>query len=155
MPMTLNVRIILAGLMFCIFAAMVGMASTYPANAAFVPLVIGVPGTVLCLIQLGVELRTARAGRTTAPARDVRGEWLMFAWLFGFVASVILFGFLVAAPFVLFAYLRFKAKAPYWLCGLIALGGLALVYGVFEYTLQVTLFEGLLTPIVTSWLGLS
>ena len=153
--MTLNARIILAGLMLAIFGAMVAAAFTYPTKAAFVPLVIGVPGTLLCLIQFGTELRAARTTAATAPARDVRREWVMYGWIVGFVASVTLLGFLIAAPLVLYAYLRFNAKAPQWLAGLIAAGGLALIYGVFEYTLGVELFEGLLTPIVAGWFGLA
>ena len=154
--MTLNARIVLAGLMLAIFLAMVATALTYPANAAFVPLVIGVPGAVLCLIQLATELRNARTpAASAAPARDVRQEWTMIGWLFGFVAGVVLLGFLLAAPLLLFAYLRIRAKAAYWLAILLALGGLGLIYGVFDYTLGVTLFEGLLTPIVTGWLGIS
>ena len=153
--MALNAKIFLAGLMAVIFGSMVGMALGYPAKAAFVPLVIGVPGTVLCLIQLGVELRNVRLPGKPGPVRNVRQEWTMFGWLVGFVLGVILLGFLVAAPILLFSYLRFRAKAPYWLAGLIAAGGLALIYGVFQYTLQVELFEGFLTPIVTGWLGIA
>jgi hypothetical protein len=153
--MTLNARIFLAGLMLALFGAMTGTALGYPAKAAFVPLVIGVPGTVLCLIQLVTELR-ASSSRTEAPStRDVRREWVMFGWIVGFVTTVTLLGFLVAAPLVLYAYLRFNAKEPHWLAGLIAAGGLALIYGVFEYTLEVTLFEGLLTPIVAGWFGIA
>jgi hypothetical protein len=157
MPMALNARVILAGVMSAIFAAMVGMALSYPVDAAFVPLVIGIPGTVLCLIQLATELRAARSPAAAAPGpvRDVRQEWIMYGWLVSFVASVVLLGFLVAAPLVLYAYLRFKAKAARWLAVVIALAGLALIYGVFDYTLGVTLWEGFLTPIVTGWLGLS
>ena len=152
--MTLNGKLILAGLMLAIFTAMVASALTYPAKAAFVPLVIGIPGTVLCLIQFGVELRHARQG-VPPSTRDVRREWVMYGWIVGFVVAVVLLGFLVAAPIVLYSYLRFNAKEPHWVAGLIAAGGLALIYGVFEYTLEVSLFEGLLTPILASWLGLS
>jgi hypothetical protein len=153
--MTLNAKIILSGLMLAIFGAMVATAFSYPAQAALVPLVIGVPGTVLCLIQLGVELRHARES-TGAPAkqRDVRREWVMYGWIVGFVVTVTLLGFMLAAPIVLYSYLRFNAKESHWLSALIAVGGLALIWGVFEYTLGVDLFEGLLTPIVAGWLGL-
>jgi hypothetical protein len=153
--MMLNARIFLAGLMLAVFGAMTAVALNYPAKAAFVPLVIGVPGTVLCLIQLGTELRASHAGTAAPSTRDVRREWVMFGWIVGFVATVTLLGFLVAAPIVLYAYLRFNAKEPHWLAALMALGGLALIYGVFEYTLEVTLFEGLLTPIVAGWFGIA
>ena len=153
--MTLNARTILAGLMLAIFAAMTATAITYPAKAAFVPLVLGVPGTVLCLVQLVTELRANQAGKTADKPRDVKREWVMFGWIVFFVVSVTLLGFIVAAPLVLYSYLRFNAKEPHWVAGLLAAGGLALIYGVFEYSLQVTLWEGLLTPIVAGWLGIA
>ena len=153
--MTLNAKVFLAGLMTAIFAAMVGAAFSYPAKAAFVPLVIGVPGTVLCLIQLATEIRALQTGKLDEKPRDVRREWVMFGWIVGFVVAVTLLGFIVAAPLVLYSYLRFNAKEPHWLAGLMAAGGLALIYGVFEYTLQVTLWEGLLTPIVAGWFGIA
>jgi hypothetical protein len=151
--MTLNAKLILAALMLAIFAAMAGTAFTYPAKAGFVPLVIGIPGTLLCLVQLITEIRHARQG-LAPPKRDVRREWVMYGWIVGFVVTVVLLGFMLAAPIVLYAYLRFNAKEPRWVAALIAAGGLALIYGVFEYALQVELFEGLLTPIVAGWLGI-
>src|SRR3954465_14612920 len=110
--MTLNARIFLAGLMLALFGAMTGTALGERAKAGFVPLVIGVPGTVLCLIQLVVELRHARNGSAEPSKRDVRREWVMFGWIFGFVTAVVLLGFLIAAPIVLYSYLRFNAKEP-------------------------------------------
>src|SRR3954468_21770212 len=153
--MTLNARVMLSGLMLAIFAAMTATALSYPAKAAFVPLVLGVPGTVLCLIQFATELRASQAGKTDEKPRDIKREWVMFGWIVGFVVTVTLLGFIVAAPLVLYFYLRFNAKEPHWLAGLIAAGGLALIYGVFEYTLQVTLWEGLLTPVVAGWFGIA
>ena len=153
--MTLNAKTILAGVMLAIFAAMSATAFAYPTKAAFVPLVIGIPGTVLCLIQLGVELRHLRDGTAQPSTRNVRREWIMYGWIIAFVIGVVLLGFMVAAPILLYAYLRFDAKEPHWLAGLIAIGGLALIYGVFEYTLQVDLFDGLLTPLVADWLGIA
>jgi hypothetical protein len=155
MTLKLNAKVLLSGLMLAIFASMAGTALSYPAKAALVPLVIGLPGTVLCLIQLATELHRARAETAPREPHDVRREWVMYGWLIGFVVTVTLLGFMLAAPIVLYAYLRFDAKEPRWLSALIALGGLALIYGVFEYTLQVDLFDGLLTPIVTDWLGIS
>jgi len=52
-PMTL--------LMLAIFTGMVGIASTYPAAAGFMPLTIGIPAIGLCMIQLAIDLRRGRA----------------------------------------------------------------------------------------------
>ena len=48
--------------MLAIFAVMVGMATQYPPKARFMPFVIGIPGIVMCLIQLVMEIRAARSG---------------------------------------------------------------------------------------------
>ena len=48
--------------MLAIFTVMVGMATQYPPQARFMPFVIGIPGIVMCLIQLVLEIRAARSG---------------------------------------------------------------------------------------------
>lgn len=45
--------------MLAIFAGMVGIAAQYPPQARFMPFVIGIPGIVMCLIQLALEIRGA------------------------------------------------------------------------------------------------
>lgn len=46
--------------MLAIFAVMVGIATGYPPQARFMPFVIGIPGIVMCVIQLGLELLAMR-----------------------------------------------------------------------------------------------
>lgn len=58
--------------MLAIFVVMVGIATQYPQQARFMPLVIGIPGIALCLFQLFLELRERRRPRAGAPA-DTRG----------------------------------------------------------------------------------
>ncbi len=52
-------------LMLAIFVAMVGTAATYPADARFMPFVIGIPAIGLCLLQLFIDLK-----RKPAAAKD-------------------------------------------------------------------------------------
>ena len=47
--------------MFAIFASMVAVASTYPADARFMPFVIGIPAIALCAMQFVLDWR--RLGR--------------------------------------------------------------------------------------------
>ena len=47
-------------LMFAIFAVMVGIASTYTWPANFLPFVIGIPGIVLTLLQVVLDVRDFR-----------------------------------------------------------------------------------------------
>jgi hypothetical protein len=53
---------------------MVGIATQDPPQARFMPLVIGIPGIVLCLFQLFLEFRARRQPRT-GYSSDVRSEF--------------------------------------------------------------------------------
>ncbi len=46
--------------MLAIFLIMVGIASTYPPGARFMPFVVGVPAIMLCLLQMVLDARNAR-----------------------------------------------------------------------------------------------
>ncbi|HEU0071730.1 MAG TPA: tripartite tricarboxylate transporter TctB family protein [Alphaproteobacteria bacterium] len=54
-------KIAMTLVMFAIFAVMVGVASTYPPGARFMPYVVGIPGLVMCAIQLFLDIRDLRA----------------------------------------------------------------------------------------------
>jgi F0F1-type ATP synthase assembly protein I len=56
-PMTLT--------MLIVFTVMVGVASTYPAEARFMPFLVGIPAIALCLLQFALDLYRRRA-----PAAD-------------------------------------------------------------------------------------
>lgn len=57
--------------MLAIFVVMVGIASTYPAGARFMPFVVGIPAIILCLLQMVLDARAAKAG---PEPRDRRSE---------------------------------------------------------------------------------
>lgn len=54
-------KIAMTVVMLAIFAVMVGIASTYPPGARFMPYVVGIPGIVMCAIQLFLDIRDLRA----------------------------------------------------------------------------------------------
>lgn len=60
-PMTL--------LMLAIFTGMVGIATTYPAAAGFMPLTIGIPAIGLCLIQLAIDFHRGRTATSDGAHR--------------------------------------------------------------------------------------
>ncbi|MBX9757819.1 MAG: hypothetical protein K2Y29_03510 [Beijerinckiaceae bacterium] len=62
-PMTL--------VMLAIFVVMVGIATTYPEGARFMPFVVGIPAILLCLLQLVLDVRAA--GAVEGP-KDHRSE---------------------------------------------------------------------------------
>jgi hypothetical protein len=55
--MTMLSRQSMTVFMLAVFATMVGVAFTYPEGARFMPLTIGVPGLLLCLLQIGLDFR--------------------------------------------------------------------------------------------------
>ena len=137
-------RVLVAGIMLVIFAAMVAMATTYGAEARFLPLVIGVPGLVLCVIQFVTELRTTPGpDEKVYTAADRMAELKMFGWFAVFVFGIILFGFPYAAPLIVAAYLHFSWGEKWY----VSLGAAAfswvILHGVFDYVLGLPLFEGL------------
>jgi hypothetical protein len=139
-------RIAISVIMLAIFAGMVGYAFTFPAEARFLPWVIGIPGLVLCAAQLIIELRT-RPEKSHDPAKT-RRELVMFGWVAGFIAGVLLFGFIIAGPLMLAAYLWFDWKEPPRVIVISAVLCFAILYGVFEKALGMDLFPGL----VTAWI---
>lgn len=160
----LSGRIVVTGIMLAIFVAMVGMALTYPIATGLLPLVIGIPAVALCLAQLTIEIAAARRGEDGdgtaaergAPAdkseqgEKIRREFWLFAWLFGFFAVVMLFGFNVGVPVLLFAFLRLNERESLPLSLGAALAGFAIMYGIFYELMELRVFNGFL---LDSWLG--
>ena len=149
--MTINGRVAHATLMLAIFVGMDAMALDYPFKAALMPLVVGMPGAALCLFQLLMELRRARVSEPQS--RPVKRELQLIAWWGAFVGGVLLFGFLIATPILLYAYLRFDSREPQWRALLFALGEIAVVYGIFSQLLSTSLWPGFLPPMVSDLLA--
>jgi hypothetical protein len=130
-------------------AAIVAKVS-YPAAAASMPMIIGGVGAALSLLQLIRELRASRDAYEEQI--DLRKDLPIYLWVWAFVLAVVAFGFVIAAPVMLFAYLRWRSAESWWLSLLLPAAVLAILYGLFETALGVALFEGLATPAIEDWL---
>ncbi len=156
-------------LMLAIFTVMVGVASTYPPAARFMPFIVGIPAIALCLLQLALDLYRRRvpepedsrdplkqaeeqvarfAGRrvhfdmpsenalfteTTLDAREtVRREIVVWGYFLGLIACILLFGFRIAVPIFLIAFLRFQAEASWRNALLYGGAGALAMYLLFE-----------------------
>jgi len=64
----------MSAVMLAIFVVMVSIATQYPPQARFMPLVVGIPGIALCLIQLFIEFRERRQLRGGGSS-DTRSEF--------------------------------------------------------------------------------
>src|SRR5690348_11500383 len=102
-------------LMLAIFTAMVAIAMDFPEGAALMPLVVGIPGIALCLLQLALDYKRAAGLSTyrfrTAPKagkpedfvaeepefgpKTVKQEVVVWTYFIAFIAGVLLFGFYV------------------------------------------------------------
>ncbi len=137
-----NGRVITAGIMFAIFVSMVGFSFTYPAEARFMPLVIGLPGIVLTLIQLVSEIRSTKVEKIVT-ADEHKAEIAMFLWFLGFIGSIILFGFPIAGPVMVALYLHFSWNEKWWVSLSAAVFAWVVLHYVFGVVLGLPLFEGL------------
>lgn len=147
--MRLTSPVALSLIMLVLFgSAAVVAALKFPPAAAEVPLLVGGCGGLLSLLQLVRELRASRAGGEDAI--DLSEDVPIYLWVLTFVIGVVAFGFIAAAPVLLFAYLYFRSRESWWLSLLLSLSVVLLLYGVFQVGIGVPLFEGLLTPRIDS-----
>lgn len=146
-------KIAVSAAMLAVFAAMVGMATAYPADSRFLPFVIGIPGTVLCAIQLAIEIAAARreGGRRLNPEEraKLRAAAILFGWLTGFMVAILLLGFLIAMPLVLFGFLWLHQREPLKLSAILAAGGFVGMKLIFDVMLRLPLHTGFLIDWLT------
>ena len=150
-PVRLTSTVALCAAFLLIFGAAVLVARlSYPAEAASMPLIVGGCGAALSLLQLIRELRASRGAYEEQI--NLRKDVPIYLWVWAFVIAIVAFGFVIAAPVMLFAYLRLRSREPWWLCIALAAAVVGLLYGLFETALGVPLFEGLLTPHIEDWI---
>lgn len=160
--------------MLAIFTAMVMIAWQYPPQSRFMPLVVGIPAIALCLLQLYLDLRHARAsapargggpgtkehtpgteGRKIdidmpefAPPASVRRELIMWGYFLGLVGGVISFGFFLTIPVFVVVFLRYWAGTSWrFAIGLMIVAS-AVLYFVFVQGLGITPYPGFVTGYV-------
>jgi hypothetical protein len=150
-------RVATAALMLALFGTMSARAATFPFEAGFVPLVVGVPAMLLCAYVVWAESARVRRGgepseKATKPERprDLRerparfaDEVALIAWLWGFAAAIIAAGFLVGGTLATLAFVRFRLREP--LSVTLGAGAVSFftLYLVFEKMLGLVLFQGL------------
>jgi hypothetical protein len=144
--MTFNGRTATTLVMLALFVGASVLALGLPSKAAFMPLLIGVPGIILCAWQLVLDLRRA-PDAAPDPGDDTpddgQTETATFLWLGAFSVALIGFGFVVGGPIIVAAFVRLSSRES-WLNAVFAgLGTLIVIYGVFIWLLGVPLFPGL------------
>ena len=184
----LHGRTLLSVAMFGIFSVMVGVASTYPWQAAMLPVVIGVPGIALAAVQIVLDIRSYHRAEgkmdprtafeiymdeinqgtkgqvqmdlgtkelttlvedpsTVGRSRSQR-ERLLWAYFYGLVLVVLVFGFWIGVPAFLITFLRYYARESWRLTAILTLACWVSMYVLLVVVLQQVLFEGFLTGYV-------
>lgn len=129
-----------SGVMALVFCFFLGQALFFGSAARIMPLIISVPGLVLCLAQFAIDIKRPHEGETFFAA----GEVTAIAWIAGFIAGLSALGFVYGAPLLIAAYLYFHSGERF-LAAAIA-GGCcwAFMYGFLDRLLGVQPFGGLL-----------
>ncbi len=140
-------QVLTAVVMLAIFVTMSLMALGFPEKARLLPLMIGIPGSVLALVQVLRELRTAidKVMESDEEQRQARrNERHMFIWMLLFFIGFLGFGFVYAAPLLVFGFLRIGMKESLTIGVISAVATWAVLYGLFEQAFEIPLFDGLL-----------
>ncbi len=157
--MSVDGKVMMSLAMLTIFTGMVGMALTYPPETRLLPLVIGIPGILLGLIQVGVEIRDARRKAGSAlgdetgehgtgteesvpPATIVKREIVLLAYLVALAVSILLFGFWLTIPVFVIVFLRAHERESWRLTLGLSLGAWAVLYLIFDRLLEIILHQG-------------
>jgi hypothetical protein len=140
------------------FGFMVVVAFRYPPEARLAPVAVGLLGIALCFVQLAFDGSSTAAfaarfrpapklGRPFEPSdvpgeTRIRGEFAMWGYFLAFVTALLMLGFYIATPTMVFAYLwrQARVKLPYALAA--AIGATGSVYLVFEGIFHFVLFRG-------------
>jgi uncharacterized membrane protein YfcA len=137
-----NGRLAVSVMMLAIFLFFVGQALAFRPEARAMPLLVGVPAILLCLLQIVIDLKARKAGES-APLLPPEHRPVI-AWFLIFLLGIIAFGFTYGAAPLVAAYLYFAARER--LIVAVAGGALCLVIVsfLFERLLNVQTFEGLI-----------
>lgn len=146
----LNGRVGTAFVMLLIFLSMSLMALGFTDKARLMPLLVGIPGILLGFVQLTTEIRqSARRSADEANSDALsKAERNMFLWIFIFFFGLLGFGFIYAAPIVVFAFMYAGKKESLLVASLGAVGTWVVLFGFFEQIMEIPLFQGL----VVEWL---
>lgn len=146
-----------------IAATAVGLSLTVEAieydEAKLVPLAISFGVLLLAVVGLWGDLSPGKRPGTTAADSEATtgdeapGSWRGYfrgaGWLGGFLLASYFLGFLITIPLFVVSFMRWLGTR--WRVAIIsAVMSLAIVYGLFEVTLDVVLYRGA----IIAWLGL-
>lgn len=141
----LNGRVATALVMLLIFASMSLIALGFTEKARLMPLLVGIPGTILGIVELINEMRATAKQAEAGEEADVvtRAERAMLGWVGIFFLGILLFGFVYAGPVLVFAFMLAGKKETLTVALISAAGAWVVLYGFFQVAMEIPLFQGL------------
>lgn len=142
----------------CMMGISIGVLVTalkWPFRTALFPVTIGISVLLIASVELVLSLfEKKETGEKPAegvpqdskivdPALARRRTYIIFAWIFGFFLMVVCFGFPIAVPSLVFAFLKFQGKERWGLT--LILTGITFIFfqGLFVWLLNTHFSEGL------------
>jgi putative tricarboxylic transport membrane protein len=131
-----------------IFAGALWQSRKFSFTAGFFPWVLGIPILILVIVQFVLELtgRSAKSDERERAESETGGlpqEVInsrtagVFAWTFGWLAGIWLFGFTVGAPLCTFVQLKLGEREKWPLSLILTATAWTFIYGVFDRLLHV------------------
>jgi Tripartite tricarboxylate transporter TctB family len=146
------------------FIVFVYQAQEWRLQARLDPWAIGIPMIILAIIQVILDLKGVRAKQPSDgapvdfqfstdvdPAVARRRTLNIFAWILGFFVSIVLLGFTITIPLLVFGYLKFQAGESWVLSIILSICAWLIFYGLFVRLLNLPFPEGL----IFTWLGVN
>ena len=144
--MTFNGRKATTLFMLLLFVGACVIAVGLPAKAAFMPLLVSIPGALLCLTQLVLDFRPSEERKPGEKSEndgdDGKSETEMFAWLLLFTAAIVGFGFIIGGSLIVTLFIRFSSRESWPRALFGGFGTFCVLYGVFVWLLELSLFNG-------------
>ena len=144
--MIFDTRKLISLVMIALFAGAIYFSQGLPSSAAFMPMLVSVPGLILCLFQFALDFKnTPKAAAKTVPeAKDAtqKSEFTMIVWLVVFSATILLFGFLVGGPILVIIFVRFASGDSWRNAAFAGLGTYAVLFSIFTWLLELQLYQG-------------
>jgi len=141
----------------CLMGIAVGVIITamkWPFRTAFFPLMVSIFLFFGAMADLLLNLFGRKEAATKQGAVDFQlskdidpalATWrtlLAFVWIVGFFFFILLFGFLIAVPLMVFLFLKVQAKEKWGISLLLTGSALVFFYGLFVWLLDTPFSEG-------------
>jgi hypothetical protein len=100
---------------------------------------------------IDLEVPPAAVSGAEAPLSQqetVRRELVLWGYFLGFIGGILLFGFWIAIPVFLVAFLRFEAKSSWRTSLMLGVGASIALFFMFERGLKVQVHRGFVTEYV-------